>query len=243
MARVLAGAFKLPWEQRKPLARAVFVPLLAVIGVSLIGEFDLIALPETLDWLWVVIYCVPAAWLAVYIHRFLLRDLSDAHTGAKSGNVKRVVLYGLLGLAFWALLIGATLFGTRDVPAENSPDIEESMAQMVQTVVILFVSAVISALIGGRLCLALPAIAVDADVRAAVHAARGNTLRLTVVFALLPIAMSLLIELLFRENAGFLDLTLLVVLGAIVMVVEVAALSLSYRELTQPAPPPTDPPA
>ena len=63
------------------------------------------------------------------------------------------------------------------------------------------------------------------------------------VFALLPVALTLPIELLFREDPGFLELTLLVVLGAIITIVEVAALSLSYRELIQPEPPPTDPPA
>ena len=121
--------------------------------------------------------------------------------------------------------------------------IEELFAHMVQIAVLFVVSTVISALIGGRFCLALPAIALGADVRAAVLAARGNTLRLTVVFALLPVALTLPIGLLIGEDPGFLELTLLVVLGTIVTVVEVAALSLSYRELTQPAPPPTNPPA
>ena len=240
MGRVLAGAFKLPWEQRKPLAHAVCIPLLSLIGVSLVSEFELITLPEAFEWLWMFIYVVPTAWLAVYILRFLLRDLSDARTGVESGNAKRVVLYALLVLGFWALVMGVTIFGVLEMPASDTGDL---IAHMVQTLVLLVVCLVVSALIGGRFCLALPAIAVGAGVRAAVRAARGNTLRLTMVFAWLPVALTVLIELLIGEDAGIFDLTLLVVLGAIVTIVEVAALSLSYRELTQPAPPPTDPPA
>ncbi len=244
---MLAGAFKIPWDQRKPLARAIIVPLLVMVGVELIAELELLTLPETLEWVWMFIYCVPTAWLAVYVHRFLLRDLSGAHTGLESGIGKRVALYALLVIAFWALFFGATFFaeqfGTPEIPPDDAEDLEQPMAGALQTATLIFASAVISALIGSRLCLVLPAVAVGGDVRAAVHAARGNTLRLTVVFALLPILLIVITLLLFRDDASAVESGLLVVLGAIFTIVEVAALSLAYRELTQPAPPPTDPPA
>ncbi|HEY6123282.1 MAG TPA: hypothetical protein VIV63_01425, partial [Steroidobacteraceae bacterium] len=207
------------------------------------SEFDVLPLPESLDWLWMFIYCLPAAWLAVDVHRFLLRDLPDARVLVGSGNAKRVLLYALVAFAFWALVIGAVYSGVLDLPAEDSPEMENWMAQMLEGMVIVFVLAVISALLGGRLCLVLPAIALGGDVRAALRAARGNTLRLTVVIALLPVVLAFLIEVIVRGDSTILDQALVVVLGAVVMVVEVSALSLSYRELTQPAPPPTDPPA
>lgn len=247
VGRVLKSAFALPWEHRKALAPEIVVPLVAWIAVGLIAELDFFTQSNILSWLWMFLSCLPAAWLAVCVHRFLLRDLSNVHEGIKLGIERRAALYALVGLALWAIFLVAMLLadlsGALEISAEDTEVFDESLTRTLMVMLMLLFSAAISALIAGRLCLVLPAIAVGGDVSAAVNAGRGNTLRLTVIFALLPIALLLLIDLLFRDLAGILGETLVVVLGAMVTIVEVAALSVSYRELMPPAPPPTNPPA
>lgn len=248
MLQVLSSAFRQPWEQRGPLVRAIIAPLLVVLMVGLIGEFGRLTFPESLDWLWFLLYFVPAAWLAVCVHRFFQREFPDTRAGLESGNLKRVTLYIALVGAFCALFVGMALaasFIGLAVVGTHPEDGESSLAQLLGgtslTLGLTAFFAVILSLIGGRLCLALPAVAMSDDIGRAVRAARGNTLRLAVIFAVLPIASTVLVELLFRDEATLVEAGLLVMLGTIFMVVEVTALSLSYRELRPPELPPTNP--
>jgi hypothetical protein len=245
---VLARAFVLPWEQRKTISRAIAVPLLVLTAVGLMGEIGAVR-ASLVEWAWLAVYSVAAGWLAVCVHRCVLLDPAAAHAGFTSASWMRVALYAASIATMWALftglleslmLIGTALFVTHDAAREP---LEILIEQMRVNTASLFVSAAIVAVISGRLCLVLPALAVDGDVRAALRAARGNTLRLTVIFSLLPAALAMFGELLLRENATPVEMGLLVALGAVFTVVEVVALSLSYRELTSPAPPPTHPPA
>jgi ABC-type Fe3+ transport system permease subunit len=248
--KVFAGAFRLCWKHRKPLARVIAAPLLLVAAVGLIGESGLIAHSGALQWLLVLGNLVPTAWLAVNVHRFLLSDLTTAQPEADSRNWKRLALYALALLALWlsffvAVPIVAPVEAamTAMYSADNAVDLEQAMTTVLQAALLGLIVSMIAALLAGRLCLVLPAIAVDGDVRAAIYAARGNTIRLAVIFSLLSVALPLPAQLLMSEDPGFMGAALLVLLGAVVMVVEVAALSLAYRELTAHAPPPTDPPA
>ena len=96
-----------------------------------------------------------------------------------------------------------------------------------------------------RLILVLPSIAVDKghEFKESWRSARGNAWRLAVVYGVLPWALSWLQWRLYRDGASKLEYALLVVLGCLMAVVEIVALSLSFAALTAPAPPPKDPPA
>jgi hypothetical protein len=59
----------------------------------------------------------------------------------------------------------------------------------------------------------------------------------------LPCALKWIVALLTRDGATTVEFGLLLVLTSVFTVIQVAALSLAYWELTQPAPPPTPPPA
>jgi hypothetical protein len=95
-----------------------------------------------------------------------------------------------------------------------------------------------------RVTLMLPAIAIDrkADLIAAWSASRRNGWRLAMIVGVLPWCLQRFTDLLYRDGASIVEFGILVVLATIFVVVEVVALSLSYWELTLPAPPPTHPP-
>lgn len=245
--RVLASAVVLPWEQRTAILRAVIIPLLAATAVALTHEVGTIRLPLA-DWGWLAIYALATSWFAVCVHRFVLLDPAGARERFSAATLIRVALYAVLIAAIWAMLSGLTeilslvgiaLWVDHSHPA-HAP-LETFIQQTRVSLAALFISAAIVAVICGRMCLLLPAMAVDGDARAALHVARGNTLRLTVVFSLLPAAFCVLSAL--QDEESIVETGLLIVLGAILAVVEMVALSLSYRELTAPAPPPTHPPA
>jgi hypothetical protein len=89
-----------------------------------------------------------------------------------------------------------------------------------------------------RWSLVIPATAVDErpDLRWAWRCSRGNGWRLVLVVWLLPWAISSAHELLVREQSTLIEDVLSFALWLVLFVIEIAALSLSYRELSQNTP-------
>jgi hypothetical protein len=110
---------------------------------------------------------------------------------------------------------------------------------------VLIVFAVGISWLFATFCLLFPALAVDQkfDLAAAWRRSRGNVFRLVVITSLFPILLTILsltVSTHYAAPAGFASIA---ILHPTILIVEVAALSLSYAHLTAPAPLPTDPPA
>ncbi len=86
-----------------------------------------------------------------------------------------------------------------------------------------------------RLSPIFPATAIDrtVDLKWAWKLTQGNGWRLFLVVAVLPWLISAVVGLLYRGNATAVETVILTSLGSALFAVEIAALSLSYRELTQ----------
>jgi hypothetical protein len=246
---VLARAFVLPWEQGGRLLRVVILPLGLFIALQV--AWALALLPETslIEGVWQLASSLCMAWLAVGIHRHVIIGERGVTNGSAAVDLRRVVLYAIAITILWALFKALALVFS-DVydkvligeAAESMQRLDLVLEKLRGGLLATLVSAVVIAFFGARFCLLLPAISIDASVSAALQAARGNTLRLAVVFSVLPVALGLLVGLLDMESSP--TATVLgCVLWAIFLVIEVAALSLSWRELTSLAPLPTDQPA
>jgi hypothetical protein len=245
LARVLTRAFVLPWEQRGQLYRAVILPLALLIFLSLAELLFLFPASRMISWVWEISYLLCVSWLAVRIHRTILIAPHETHEVVHAAYWRRIVLYAIAIAALWMLFV-CVMFAVRSIgmalqPAEPYADLQGAMQKLRVAVASIFVAATLVTLVSGRVCLLLPAIAIDADAATALRAARGNTLRLAVVFSVLPGLLAVLNHALFDESSTVAGFVFLSVFGAIFLVIEVTALSLSWRELTSPAPPPTDP--
>jgi hypothetical protein len=86
-----------------------------------------------------------------------------------------------------------------------------------------------------RLFLVFPATAVDrrVNLKWAWRLSKNNGWRLAIVVAVLPWVLSSLVWLLYREDATVFEDVFIAFLGSAIIVFEVAALSLSYRELAK----------
>lgn len=252
---VLAGAFALPWAQGGRLLRVVAIPLALVIALSIVQVLALLPGTRILSGVWQLGYSLCVAWVAVGIHRYVLVDAREVTAEPAAATVRRVVLYAIAATIIWMLYVAlsAVLSLVYDKmmigeAGESMQRIELLMEKMRGAIVATLVAAIVIAILAGRFCLLLPAISIDAGASTAIQAARDNTLRLTVVFSLLPgvftlLSMGLIDEELIDASSTIIERIGLAVLGAVFLVIEVAALSLSYRELTSPAPQPTNLPA
>lgn len=211
--------------------------------------------PPAAAWIALVpLYCLAMSWLAITVHRLVLLEESDARTQPNAQGLRRLGMFTAAGAGLWLLfvIVGALitsaifmLMSITQVPAvvAMKGDFSKLPVQTIEW--IAYSSVVLTAGVVGRLCLVLPAIAVDSkpDLVALWRASRGNAWRLAVVAGVVPLALELLMALLEGDSPSALVSGVFAVITAPLIVVEVVALSLSYWELTSPEPPPTPPPS
>ncbi|HYJ41796.1 MAG TPA: hypothetical protein VEW08_13470 [Steroidobacteraceae bacterium] len=260
LRRVISGAFTLPWEHRGSVFRATAAPLLALIACTLAWDLSSFYISGIGRVVLLLIFYLPTliamSWLAVTVHRLVLLEAPDAAMHFDLGFIRRVSTFAAVLFGIWVLFSGLTLLITSGVLNIFNPSryvetsvepgpVPQPMDLPVPFEWITSIARILAYWFVARVSLMLPAIAIDrkADLGAAWQASRRNGWRLAIVVGALPWCLQALVNLLYRDGASTIEFALLVVLGTMLIIFEVTALSLSYWELTPPAPPPTDPPA
>jgi hypothetical protein len=196
LAKVLAGAFLVPWWRRAALARVLAVPVALIFAYTLLWqEYAAPRLGAVGGWLGAGLYGLLFTLFAVRCHRVVLLTVA---------------------VNLWQWI--ARLDGTQLQWAEKA------------VWAVLFYPF-------GRLCRMFPATAVEHPplprIRWAWQLTRGNGWRLFVVVAVLPWLFALLLGAVYREGATTVEWLLVCLLFLALLVVEIAAVSLSYKELTR----------
>ncbi len=246
--QVLAGAFVLPWRHRVDVTHAAGLPLLAiVVAMSCADAFE----SSFVGFSGQVALLLAMLWLALAMHRLVL--VLDWQPQRLFGELKLGRLLRFFGAGIWLaivytavyLLVMATLAFAGE--AAGSIPQEESVWDRMFS----FdgwaneVGSALAYLVIGRLSLVFPAIALDRDANygAFWRMSRGNGWRVAITVGALPWFLDSIISAMWREETSLFEIAGLGVLTGVVTIVEVIALSLTYRELTHAfAPPPTHPP-
>jgi hypothetical protein len=248
LRKVIWGAFSLSWQNRASLFSATSRPLLALIACSLASEVTRFSQSLTLCWLMYLLYGIATSWLAVTVHRLVLLETSDA-SEISAQAAKRIGLFLAFLVGVWLLYAALVLlimsgvmnaFLMRYVPAGGErPELSVPMEWINSA------ARVLAFVVVARFSLVFPAIAIDQqpDLVAAWRASKRNAWRLAVVVGVLPWCLHQFAQIIYRDGASPAEFAMIVVLTTLFTVIEIVALSLSYWELTSPAPPPTDPPA
>lgn len=246
VGKVLLGAFLVPWWKRRPFAHALAVPLVALATLMLSWYYAADMVPAYVGWMLCLLYAGLFTVFAVRCHRLVLID-SEARAADPwlrwSWREWRF-FYWLAGLwliamvTWWfaLLLAGNVISGAwRHSPAELSVWMEWS----------IYVCKIPALYVFARLSPVLPAAAIDrtVDLKSAWLLTQKNGWRLVLVVGVLPWAISQLLALLYRGDATALETIVLTTLGIALLAVEIAALSISYRELTKEEDAPREHPA
>jgi hypothetical protein len=233
IGKVILGAFLVPWWNRKAFVRALAIPLLSIVILNLSWYYARGYLPRLASWLIYFLYCGLVVMLAVTCHRLVLLDPFSiaARVGPRwSWRETRFLAWIIVvGLAF----VGATVvLSTPIVNVLLWSGLQPADTRFGWSV---YVGQVLALCIVSRLFLVFPATAVDRQVNLkwAWRLSKNNGWRLAIIVAVLPWVLSNLVWLLYRENETVFEDVLITFLGSAIVVFEVAALSLSYRELTK----------
>lgn len=228
LGKVIVGAFVVPWWHWRDFLRVLAFPIAAMATLGLAWYFTVAKLPPWTAIPVCVAYGVLFAIFAVSCHRLVLLDARRVEAGWSRREFR--FLFWLLGiylvgvaiwLPLWTLIINVAM----NLPGAGRPEqMDDWMRQL---------AAVPAFYVGARLAPILPAVALEQNVsfRWAWRFTRGNGWRLVVVVGVLPWAISQLVGLLYRSDPTALETAALTVVGIALFAVEIAALSISYREL------------
>lgn len=238
--KIMIGALYYPWTLRKPLFKALSILVVAGVVLSAVWwyQWGLGLIPEYIGWLVAIIFWTLYTLFAVVCHRMVLlgassvpkygvgrigeRDFRFAVALAILMIISMLAPYGI------SLLIFSLAGIVKSLPFV--PEFNMNFGMSVSSW--LFYIAQIFVL--SRFGLILPATAVDErpSLKWAWRASRGNTLRLMLVLGLFPWLFYLPSEF-FPEEPGLMGYGLYVLAWWLFLPIEIAALSLSYKQLVQ----------
>jgi len=233
VAKVLYGAFMVPWWKRRAFCRALAIPLALLVTLTLSWYYGGKYLPQFSNWVLCAVWVGLFSVFAVTCHRLVLLDAASVASRPVPRWSWRETrfFYWLVGtwLICWGAGIAAlTLMLNLAIMTLGSP--RDGWFDWIP-----LAAGVPAYYLFARLSPLFPATAIDREVNLkwAWRLTQGNGWRLFVVVAVLPWLISELVGLLYRGNATALETAILTFLGSALFAVEIAALSLSYRELTR----------
>ena len=233
VGKVVLGAFLVPWWNRQSFVRALAIPLFAIVALNLSWYYAREYLSSLSTWLLTFVWCALFVLFAVTCHRLVLLDPRSISAQLRPHWSWRETRFFVWLVIVYILVAGALLVASalmlNIVQWTIKPLPENQMGWP------MYAAALPALYIFARLCLVFPATAVDRRVtlRWAWRLSERNGWRLFLVVAVLPWFLSYLVTLLYRDNASVIETVAITAIGVAVLAFEIAALSLSYRELTR----------
>lgn len=233
VVKVVIGAFAVPWWNRRAFGRALAIPLILLASLSVTWRFTVDRLPQLSNWLLYAFSLALFTLFAVTCHRLVLLEPNSVASTVLPRWSWRETRFVLFIVAVW--LIYTISFAVLVTSLHNmflrhaTPELSNTVVGWIQkagNIAALYLFA--------RLSLVFPATAIDQKMtlQRSWALTRDSSWRLFVVVAVLPWIISHAVGLLYRGEASVLEIVLLTCLSFVLLAVEVAALSLSYRELT-----------
>lgn len=233
IAKVALGAFLIPWWNRGVFARALAIPLLFLVTFVLTWYYARDYLSESANWLLFVVYWAGFAIFAVICHRLVLLDPTAVPSEVIPGWSWRETRFFLWMTGVWCICAVVAL-GLAMLSASIWMLWVDELSPA-QLDWIVFVVKAPALYVFARFCIVFPATTVDrkVDLKWAWRLTANNGWRLVVLVGALPWILSHAIGFLYRDEASLVEAIVLACVSSALFAVEIAAISLSYRELTQ----------
>jgi len=236
VAKTILGAFLIPWYERRVFGRALAMPMASIVILVVVWWQTNESLPLASGWIFWGCYSGLCIVIAVICHRIVLlgQPAEIAWAFPKwTWRETRFLGWSVLvwigtAITVWLALMMVSTIGLNlpGVPEVRGPELMKYLGYAAKVAYWFFIV---------QFCLIFPAIAVDEAVSLALalRRSKGNGWRLFAVVGALPLCFSQAIEPLSRIESVLFGTLLQVLLGTVLIVVQVVALSLCYQQLAK----------
>lgn len=231
--KVVLGAFIVVWWYRRAFAKALAIPLVALTVLPVSIWLSGAQLPGWAMWLFYFVHILVSTLFAVTCHRLVLMDHKEVRTTWLPLWTWRESRFVFFFFAVWLVAgIGFSISMTLILNLSLVSNIGRGGPWPDW---LLQVAMIPMMYVFSRLCLVFPATAIDRKVslKWSWRLTWSNGWRLFVVVSILPWIISHALGLLYFGEIREWEMIVVTLLGFVLLAVEVAALSLSYRELAQ----------
>lgn len=236
--KVVFGAFVMPWVMRRHLGPAIAYPVLSLVLIwSVPLLLPLESIHRSMQWLASAVQVFLLAWLATQCHRVVLTNgPTEPRVTKWSGVEWKYMLwtFAVFALSGSVMMVMSMVSGTVFLNIWDHPD--QTSHWWWEPLQLL--AALPAAYVLGRSIFVLPAIALGgkANFNGAWQLSRGNGWRLAVVAGLLPYLHSAVGSWFYANEVAPWILPAFIPLSGCLVIVEVVAISFSYRELSRSIP-------
>jgi hypothetical protein len=237
IVRILRGALVIPWERRGVFLRALAFPGAAIVAVqSAFWQFSWDLSPWG-SWLAWGVRLILGTVFVVICHRLVLLEPRQGDVAIVPRWTRRetrflawfIAVYALAALVTWVLLFAGTMVFDAMLKVVGQADLLK--------VAVPYAGMLLAAYLAARWAVVFPAAAIDVptNLKLAWQQTRGNGLRMMVIVCALPWTLGYAIWWVQRDEPALLEVMLATAVGTILLAIEIAALSLAYRELSSTA--------
>ena len=240
--KILFDAFTLVWFRRADFMRALWLPFLLMLALAGAWDFSEASLPSGFKWVYAVAYYFLLVLFVVNCHRVVLLNSQRTKEWAVPKWSWRETRFLGWTTCIWVIgatcavagsMIAFTFIGNVTPQFLWPVNLKSSTWTFISEYFMKFLYVYNFA----RLCLMLPSIAVDKSLsfQRAIKLSRANGWRLAIVVSIIPLAIHIIAKIVYRDNASAWEYMLWLTITGALLTVEIAALSLSYRELVEHA--------
>lgn len=233
--KIIIEAFWYSWKYKLQFIYALALPVVLVVSISAVWSELGTEIPF-LNWSFFIIYFLSISFYAISCHRFILMGADNKAQQPYVLIMKRIIIFSILGvfvyllagIPFWLILTITMNILPDDNLVSSSHNLTADNFNWVKLVLMLPFGYLV-----GRLSLVLPATAVDipSSFKWSWQATKNNGVRMLVLIGVLPWLITVLLDLLWRENGTMFEYVFLSMLGYLVVAVEIFILSLAFKEL------------
>ena len=232
--RIIAEAFLFPFVCWRALFTTLRWPVVATVAAYTMAQLFYVYDMPGLMLLGILLLGAGFVYLAVACHRYVLMGAEAVHDiGRLRWSWRETRFLGWV-LAIWFLACFAGFLVPALIFTIWSSLLSTEQESAIWAVILIgLLGFGVAAFVFGRMALLLPATALDRreNIGWAFDRSAGNAWRMAVVAGVLPMLLSELPGLMYWMGDGFAVIVLLGLVTVLFWIVEIVALSLSYREL------------
>jgi len=236
--KILIGALFVCWSNWRSLAKGLVPTVTLIFAVGLVWQLSGIPLSNPVSVFFVAVSLLLFAKFAVICHRLVLVDFN---TGGRlilpfSWSERETRFVRRMIIVYSITSIGSIIISMVPIAlvAQSLPEAQRSNPAVLFPFAVLL-AGIPAVYLLARMSLVFPATAVDArsGLAWAWDTSRGNGIRLAIIVGLIPWTSAALEFYLTRLIPGTIAALISNLVNYILIVIEITALSLAYRELVQ----------